>query len=1057
MKRCLAIYKFAGLLFLVLFSEILYSQTDPLNWTEPIKVESNDIFLIWVEGAGYNGAQSYQKVYDLEIGVNNLPIDSMLDSSPKQSDDRLGGGNFTDAASGKFTTGPRDNVVSAWAGTSTNSPSWIYLMIPVFDTSETMWTQSVQDSIGGDIQNDRIYVRTLDIDGDSLDEFILSYLDEQDSIHIQLYDVDENLNLTEIASICDEKTHGDYANFESIRYAIETGDFNNDGTEEIALLKINNETGIHVYLKIYDIEENEIISGAEDEIYSFSLTGQEYLAIGIVKGQFMSNEKDELGISIISAFNGQFRAYNWLVDLNESLDDFNLSDDRQFNVSNETGFCIASGDLTKDGIDELVISNEENIYVMKNDGDTLAVGNIVNNSIVSGGPSYYGEITNGLKISDANQDGLNEVVLIKDIINNNQQDDGFYISVYAADTTGLLTLIGQKFGDEQLAVDPENPEYEYRPYSIAVGNFDGLNFTIGEPIHYQASDVLKPIVVLNAPPIHFDQFEEDIYDLNNCYNGEDCDFVSTYIYSNSETVEVSTEVHKDWTISAGLAYSGSVTVEPLGVGVSYNIETHMLYEHGEHFSNSDSEITQVDIEVEIGANEDDVIFSTVVDYDIWEYPVYHGNETEPRNTILTTVPSNVSGQWFPSKSYTAVNYLPDHEVSNILSYPDYDLFEDNPNSAQIIQADYVSDSYELDGASDYNWDLTMSEFTSNEADTVRENGIDVRLQYGLLLFEGNYQDKKTVNYKTSVSNSINLNVHLGALDMGVGDVKYTVTPYSYWDNKDALVIDYTTKPGISPPGFPETWWQEKYGNDPDPTFILPWRLDPEKGFTLSEEAKRYQTKDIIFSPVNPQAGDSLEITAVVRNFSLIGTNTSVDVSFYIGDPDLGGTPIIGSNGSNTVSTESAIPARGKSNAIFTWVVPENLVAFPRIYAVLDIDDMISEVHEVNNKGFNVLGFASGITEIEEYNELPESDFSSNAYPNPFYSNTNISYSLKSRNRTTISVYNYLGNKIAVLLDKYQSPGNYIVPFNANKLESGIYFYTIQSGNLIESKKMILIK
>ena len=66
-----------------------------------------------------------------------------------------------------------------------------------------------------------------------------------------------------------------------------------------------------------------------------------------------------------------------------------------------------------------------------------------------------------------------------------------------------------------------------------------------------------------------------------------------------------------------------------------------------------------------------------------------------------------------------------------MSYKPYDLFEDNPNTDQIIQADYVSDSYQLDGSSDYNWDLTMSEFTSNEADTVKETGVSIRLQYFL--------------------------------------------------------------------------------------------------------------------------------------------------------------------------------------------------------------------------------------------------------------------------------------------------------------------------------------
>lgn len=1062
LKRNLRIkVKYSFKVFIVLSVSIIYSfhsygQGDPLNWTEPIKVNSNDIFLIWTEGAGYTSAQSFQKTYDFNNGVSTLALDSMISKSPRKEDNRLGGGNSTDAATGKFTLGPRDNVVTIWGGELPNATSWIYVMLPVFDTTETMWTQSIQDSIGGDIQNDRIYVRTLDIDGDSLDEFVVSYLDSQDSVHFNLYDVDENLNPILLSTFSDESVYVNSGGFSRVRYYIETGDFNNDGTDEIALLKINNQSGLKIHLNIYDVQEDNLIATAEDQIYNFSFPGMTYFGMGIVAGQFINDEKEELGIALFKQQDGQNRSYNWLIEMNENLDEITKSDDRQFTQVGSSSFCIASGDLNNDGIDELITANEEKIYVLEIPGDTLNIGSISSTDVISGGNSWLGEMNSSLKVADGNQDGINDVIFVKDMIDNNQQEDGFYLAIFSPDTAGNLDLIGQMFGDEQVYVDQDDPEYEYRPYSIAVGNFDGLNFTIGEPTYYSASDIVKPIVILNAPPIHFDMFDGETFDVNECYNGGDCDFVSTYISSITETVEVQTEIHKDWTVSAGLAYSGSVTVEPMGVGISYNVETHLLLNHGEHFSNSTTDITQLNIEFAIGASEDDYLYSTVVDYDIWEYPVYHGNETTPRSTILTSVPTNVAGQSFPSKSYTAVSFLPEHEVSNILSYNEYDLFSDNPSISQIIQANYASDSYLLSSGSDVDWDLTMTEFTSNEADTVKENGIDIRLQYGLFVFEGNYQNKKTVTHKTSVSNSININIHLGGLDLGIGDVKYTVTPYAYWDKQDALVIDYTAKPEVSPPGYPETWWQEMYGESPDPTFILPWRLDPEKGFSISEPEKRFQSKDILFSPENPQPGDTLTITARVRNFSLVDTDIPVDVSFFIGNPDSTGTPIYGLNGSNTVSTSAAIPARGKSDAVFMWIVPTDLVAFPRIYAVLDVDDEITEVHESNNMGFNVLGFASGV--ISNIEDVPsdESSFST-SYPNPFSSYTNIKYTLQKGNKTIIKIFDHLGREVATLMNKYQSAGNYIVPFNGSKLNSGIYYYRIQSGNFIETKKMLMIK
>ena len=52
---------------------------------------------------------------------------------------------------------------------------------------------------------------------------------------------------------------------------------------------------------------------------------------------------------------------------------------------------------------------------------------------------------------------------------------------------------------------------------------------------------------------------------------------------------------------------------------------------------------------------------------------------------------------------------------------------------------------------------------------------------------------------------------------------------------------------------------------------------------------------------------------------------------------------------------------------------------------------------------------------------------------------------------------YLDGEIATLVNEDKSPGNYEVIFNAGGLASGMYIYRIQSGNFIESKKLILLK
>ncbi|MBK9096827.1 MAG: T9SS type A sorting domain-containing protein [bacterium] len=88
------------------------------------------------------------------------------------------------------------------------------------------------------------------------------------------------------------------------------------------------------------------------------------------------------------------------------------------------------------------------------------------------------------------------------------------------------------------------------------------------------------------------------------------------------------------------------------------------------------------------------------------------------------------------------------------------------------------------------------------------------------------------------------------------------------------------------------------------------------------------------------------------------------------------------------------------------------------------------------------------------------------YPNPFNPNTVISYQLPINGKVTLKVYDVLGNEIAVLVDEYKPAGNYEVEFNTSshsglsgirELPSGIYFYKLQAGSFVESKKMVLLK
>ena len=79
------------------------------------------------------------------------------------------------------------------------------------------------------------------------------------------------------------------------------------------------------------------------------------------------------------------------------------------------------------------------------------------------------------------------------------------------------------------------------------------------------------------------------------------------------------------------------------------------------------------------------------------------------------------------------------------------------------------------------------------------------------------------------------------------------------------------------------------------------------------------------------------------------------------------------------------------------------------------------------------------------------------YPNPFNPSTIISYSVYRSSVVTITLYDAVGREIKTLLRDFKIPGNYKFTFDAEGLASGVYFYKLQAGSFIETKKMVFIK
>jgi len=212
---------------------------------------------------------------------------------------------------------------------------------------------------------------------------------------------------------------------------------------------------------------------------------------------------------------------------------------------------------------------------------------------------------------------------------------------------------------------------------------------------------------------------------------------------------------------------------------------------------------------------------------------------------------------------------------------------------------------------------------------------------------------------------------------------------------------------------------------------------------------------------------------------LIDGGTDVGLPYAGSAPDLGAFE----NGLNVPVELTAFSASVSGNFIqLSWTT------------ATELNNYGFEIQKKYNNEFKTVGFVKGFinsVEIKNYNftdknavnglnfyRLKQIDFDgtfnysreiqlnfnspdkfslAQNYPNPFNPVTNFGFRISDFGLVSLKVFDLLGNEIAVLVNEEKAPGVYKIRFNGNKLSSGTYFYVLQQGENILSKKMILMK
>jgi hypothetical protein len=117
---------------------------------------------------------------------------------------------------------------------------------------------------------------------------------------------------------------------------------------------------------------------------------------------------------------------------------------------------------------------------------------------------------------------------------------------------------------------------------------------------------------------------------------------------------------------------------------------------------------------------------------------------------------------------------------------------------------------------------------------------------------------------------------------------------------------------------------------------------------------------------------------------------------------------------------------------------------------------------ISNGSANRGGWAAILTSLEGTTSVEENEkgilseyILGQNFPNPIINQTEIKFALPVTSQVTINIYDNLGRKVTTLFNEEKPAGDYSVNFDASGLESGIYYYRIQAGNVVQTRKMIV--
>jgi hypothetical protein len=919
-----------------------------------------------------------------------------------------------------------------------------------------------------------------DLNGDGLNEFVVGYRPfEEELAHLAVFGFDDNFQI-ELFSTLEESIAVKY-------FAVDLADLDGDGDDELVLGYVEELSSTDYNIKVFDFDAAMRPVEKAHLVPDLKFNANDYGSAAIAGIDFDGDDLEEIVLAFTKNEHDSPNnpdTYLYTAELADDpatggvdpLEMINFYSDSYvsgtYNYNGTWQILLKSGDLNGDGIQEVLLGCYSGVKYFTG---------TENNQIQYGGGSGINGFAEGLPsinyfdVADVTGDDRDDIVVLSHYFGNGPVgEQGFSLNMYQYDSTFRVTKVESLRNLHEIDNGGGGGMHETH-FAVGLSDFDGDLFRIGEYTSLGCfTDVVKPLTVLNTPPVHIDYLNGVVHDVNECFGQNDCASSvqkSTEQWSQDQ-FSIQTSSTGDWGFQAKHTLGIDQTLGDIGAGVYMSpVEVSSLF--GDDLEEAVVDVSTTSIgkrtstsffqtaSMDKRFSRDDAVLTIVSDYERWEYPVYNEYD-ELLGEIVILIPQTTNQEnWLRGRQVLEVAGMVQlHEPGNLLSYRKFyegpkELMAANPDIKEIIS---IANEHELDLNSTYTETITWGKEFEN-SDVSVENTVETNPSVGgnLLGFQYRVEDESVAEEEVITSHVYtvgeNLGIEVFGSSLAANSYEFKVKPYYYWSVTGALVVDYMID--LSQGSF----WQQNYSMQ-DPGFLLPNRLDSLKAKNEIDKIKDLDeyllTPSIMLDPAIPVNGDTVTVTAVVHNLSLSTTSQAVDLSFYLGDPDKGGALISDLDGTTLFSTETAIEDQNYAILSFDWVA--DFERNDRIYGVIDPLDNLDENKTDNNKAwapvqrFGACG--EGATSVQTPFQSITFEDRFRIYPNPANSLINLDYTGPDISEVLVTVSDLSGkiymNRVLNFVEM-----DYLSGIDVSFLPKGIYIIGLATDNYQQHSKLLV--